>query len=178
MGSERVIVAVYWDARQARLDEATDLLLNAFEGLAKSGYDSWRLKGRTRKQPGEKSFVPTSESVTSLLARGVNRTDIGKHLIPEMGYSFGCWSGGPDESAYAFSGNIGNATNIGKNCLLLELPRIGPLSYESNKISALFLFKKLIFLSNANQGIVCKSTEIAWENGRLSQSISSQARYG
>jgi len=178
MGSHGVIVAVYWDARQAQLDEAKELLLSAFEGLAKSGYDSWRLKGQTRKQAGGNSFVPTSESVTTLLARGVNRRDIGRDLIPELGYSFGLWSGGPDESAYAFSGKIGNATNIGKNCLLLELPRVGPLSYESNKINSLLLFKKLILLSSANQGIVCKSTEIAWENGRLSPSIVSQAKYG
>jgi hypothetical protein len=173
-----VIVAVYWDARKTQLDEAKDLLLNAFERLAKSGYDNWRLKGRTRKQAEENSFVPTPESVTTLLARGVNRTGNGKDLTPELGYSFGLWSGGPDESAYAFSGKIGNATNIGKNCLLLELPRVGSLSYESNQLNTLVLFEELILLSNANQGIVCKSTEIAWENGRLSPSIVSQAKYG
>ena len=97
--------------------------------------------------------------------------------MPELGYSFGLWSGGPDDYAYEFSGQVGASTQVGRNRLVLHIPTTGGLSYQSNAAAVLALFDRLVLLSNADQGIVCDPNAIEWVNGRLSPKIPAKARH-
>ena len=170
-----MLAAVYWNARTTPLEEAASLLVAACRSLAQAGYTSLRYKGRSRKEV--RAFISDSESAASLLIRGVNHRDIDKTAMPELGFSFGLWSGGTEESAYEFTGQIGNTTNIGSNSLMLRLPARGPLSYEGNETRVLALFRELVSMSNADQGVICEPQDISWVGGRLSPAIPSKAKH-
>ncbi len=172
-----MLLAVYWGPRYADLAESVELLDGIFSALAEAGYVEWRRKGRSRKDADKSKFIADGASIAKLLDRGINRRDIGKMPTPELGYSFGLWSGGPDDHAYEFSGRVGNSTQVGKNCLLLRIPTTGSLSYHSNEPAVLALFDRLVHFSNADQGIVCEPNAIEWVNGRLSPNVPAKARH-
>jgi hypothetical protein len=172
-----MLLAVYWGPRPTPLDDAVTLTVRACAALSTAGYSELRHKGRSRKEAEKLRFSPDEKSVTQLLSRSVNRRDVDKTQMPELGYSFGLWSGGPDELAYEFSGHIGNSTQIGKNCLLLRIPSSGPVSHQANESAVLALFSVLVQLCQAEQGIICEPAAVEWVGQRLSPHISSKARY-
>lgn len=170
-----MLLAVYWGPRFATLSESVALLGGAFSYLAEAGHVEWRRKGRSRKEAERSKFTADEASIKRLLR--VNRRDIDKTPIPELGYSFGLWSGGPDEYSYEFSGRVANTTTIGSNCLLLSLPDAGPLSYAQNAEAIHALFKRFVLLCEADQGIVCESEAIEWVDRRLSPDIPAKVRH-
>jgi hypothetical protein len=172
-----MLLAVYWGPRPAPLDDAVTLTVRACAALNTAGYSELRHKGKSRRAAEKLRFSPDEKSVTELLARSVKRRDFDKTPMHELGYSFGLWSGGPDELAYQFNGHIGNTTHIGKNCLLLRLPDRGPVSYLANEPAVLALFNELVQVCQAEQGIICEPAAIEWVGQRLSPHISSKARH-
>ena len=170
-----MLLAVYWGPRFAEHAECVGLLSGAFSALAEAGYVEWRRKGWSRKDAERRVFTSDESSIAKLLQ--VNRREIDKTPILELGYSFGLWSGGPEHYAYEFSGKVGNTTQIGKNCLLLRLPKTGPLSYLCNESAILALFGRLVLLCNADEGILCEPSAIEWVDGRLSPRIPAKVRH-
>jgi hypothetical protein len=173
--SSRLLLAVYWGPRSAGLAESVELLSDTFSALAEAGYVEWRHKGMSRKKAETLPFAANDVSIAQLLR--VNRRDFDNSPIPELGYSFGLWSGGREDRAYELSGGVGNTTQIGKNCILLTLPAVGPLSFLDNEVAVLSLFERLVLMSKADQGIVCDPNAIEWVDRRLSSRIPAKARH-
>lgn len=176
MSHSHTLVAHYWEARACALPEATAVLLSAFQALQEAGLSRFFHKGRSRKAANT-PFIPGEEAISRALAKGVNRRDIDRSPIPELGHSFGLWSGDKEPEAFALSLRIGSTSPHARNLFLLELPTIGPhaLQREPDKLKA--LFTKLGVILDSAQGIVCARGAIEWDDGRLCASIPSLARW-
>lgn len=171
------LLALYWGPRVAKLDDAANLVSAAFSAMAGAGYSSFYRKGTAARSARRSPFEPTPEAVAAMLRRGVNRRDIGNEPIPELGRSFGLWSGHAEPLAYTFTGLVGNSTAIGKNNLLLQLPKQGDLSLPQNLLRIEVLFNELISVAQPDHAIVCASTAIRWSLSALSQGIPCHLRY-
>jgi hypothetical protein len=91
----RTLVAVYWGARRETLDACAQRTLRHFEALAgvSEHLGRWHKLGRRKPSTDRPVDVTSGEVVTDLLAAGVNRTDIGREVIPELGWSMSLWNG-------------------------------------------------------------------------------------
>lgn len=173
----RVIVAFYWGPRSMSLDESVRNLLQVFSALRSAGFETFRRKGGSRKNAEASHFEPTPESVSVLLARGVNRRDIGREIIVELGFSFGLWSGGKEDEAYQLTGLFGASTDTFPNNLLLELPAGGPYAFASAEQRVRALFPELVRILSPSDAIVCNADAISWKNRQLAADIPCFIRY-
>ena len=165
------LLGLYWEPRAQSLSESTSFLLGAFGRLAIAGYAAFYRKGRSLRGAKAQPLVASKQSVESLLSLGVNRKDLGNELIPELGRSFGLWSGGAEEFAYEFSGLLGSTSLYAKNCLVLRLPSTGPLALSNNEARIKELFKSSVEVVQPQEAVVCEASAIAWQDGRLSLRI-------
>lgn len=173
----RVLVAFYWGPRPWSLDESARNLLQVFSALRSAGFETFRRKGGSRKKAEASHFEPTPESVSSLLARGANRRDIGREIIVELGFSFGLWSGGKEDDAYQLTGLFGASTDICSNNLLLELATSGPYAFAVAEQQVRALFPELVRILSPRDAIVCNADAISWTNRRLAADIPCFIRY-
>lgn len=102
------IVALYCEPRASSPSQSAEALLPAFEALHGTGFGVFFRKGRSRKAATTQPFVATRESLHELLAHGINRRDVGKQPISELGQSLALWSGGAEEEAYDLTVQIGS----------------------------------------------------------------------
>jgi hypothetical protein len=171
------IVALYWEPRASSPSQGAEALLPAFEALHGAGFGVFFRKGRSRKAVTTRPFAATPESLHELLAQGINRRDVGKGPISELGQSLALWSGGAEEEAYELTIQIGSTSPHARNCLLLRLPSVGPHSLPSASEKVKALFTELVQLLHPSQAIVCEATAIRWEGTALAADIPSLVRY-
>lgn len=171
------IVAFYWGNRQSLASESASLLLPAFDVLREEGFDRFFRKGRTRKTAASAPFVPSLDSLTALLTQGVNRRDVGRQPIPELGQRLGLWSGGTDSEAYSLSILVGSTASAGRNSFILQLPDRGPYCLSSAMERVRLLVQRLIPILHPDQAIVCEAGAIRWQDGKLAQDIPCALRY-
>jgi hypothetical protein len=174
---QRLLVALYWEARPASPQAAATELLPAFEALREAGLSKFFLKARSRRRAESQPFTPGAAEVAAQLGKGVNRRDVDRSVIPELGYSMGLWSGGSDEECFALSVHIGSVSPHARNNFLLDLPALGPyaLHREPERVRALFF--SLVAILSPSQGIVCAPDAIRWEGSVLSLHAPSLATY-
>jgi hypothetical protein len=78
------LLGLYWGPRRQELDDCAAAWLRALMALANTGFSTYYLKGRTSKDALRRPVDLTLESVRSVLAKGVNRTDDTREPIPEL----------------------------------------------------------------------------------------------
>jgi len=101
MDSDTGLIGLYWSARKESLDQCSERSLNALRCLRQHGFSAFYLLGRTRKEALKHPFELSFAAVRELLNCGVNRYDTGRREpIPDLGFSFYLWSGGPDDFSY------------------------------------------------------------------------------
>jgi hypothetical protein len=171
------LIALYWGPRASSHKESAALLLHSFEALSVAGMSTFYRKGTTTRMANAHPFVPSLLSVTALLSRGANRRDIENDPIPELGQSFGLWSGGPESEAYEFTGLLGSTSSTAKNNLLVRLPRTGRVALSNAEGQVKVLFQTLLSIARPEEAIVCESTALRWNGSKLATDIPCFVRY-
>jgi hypothetical protein len=101
----------YWMARPESIDECADRLLRLFEQLTRCDVtlSQWFKKGRSRKDALRHQVdVANREPLVAILEKGRNRTDVGKEIIHELGFSISLWNGGAPDQEVGLSVDCGS----------------------------------------------------------------------
>jgi hypothetical protein len=89
-----MFAAAYWSNRPETREASAQRLAEFFKSLAtvSDDFGAWYLKGR-RKSTSQKVSLPTDAvGIASQLT--VNRKDVGRAQIPDLGFSIDLWNGG------------------------------------------------------------------------------------
>src|SRR5258705_10766380 len=160
MGAATGLIGLYWSARKAPLDQCSEHCFRALSCLREHGFSSFYRLGRTRKEALQRPFELSLGAVRQLLERGVNRTDVGREPIPELGYSLSLWSGGSDDDSYSVSVHCGRPSlHVGNN-FLVRLPAVGIHSLSSMLPIMPTLFRELTDIWKPDRAVVCDSSEL------------------
>jgi len=81
------LIGLYWSARQESLDHCSERCFNSLSALQRHGFNSFFHRERTRKTALEHPFEVSLAAVRNALELGVNRRDMDRQPIPELGYS-------------------------------------------------------------------------------------------
>jgi hypothetical protein len=125
--SDPFYAAVYWGARQEPRDVCAARICAALNELrsVNDQFQNWYKQGRSRKESLQHDILIEIGAIDRLLAAGVNRTDIGKNPIPELGFSLSFWNGGPENGAISLMLRCGVYDIRIGNAVVLNLPRDG-----------------------------------------------------
>ncbi len=119
----KYMLGAYWDARADSLEKSVDDAKTFFAGIAEIDplLSHWYERGRSRKD-ALKRKVDTSDTqeLQDLLLKGLNRRDVGREVIDELGFKLSLWNGASEEEAEAsvsvhcaaFSEHIGNSVIV------------------------------------------------------------------
>lgn len=173
----RQLLGLYWGPRSWTLDESTERIVSAFAALEAAGYGTYFHKGRSRREAAQRQFTPGVVAVRELLRRGVNRRDVDRSVMAELGSSFSLWSGVADSEAYEVSVHVGSTASHAPNSFLLTLPETGLLALPGNELALRALFAKLVALFQPAQAIICAVSDVRWNAGRLAADIDCLVRH-
>jgi hypothetical protein len=89
-------------------------------------FHEWYEPAKSRKSSLEKKVSFTDlEQVRDLLSRGVNRTDVGRQVIDDLGYQIAFWNGETEERAdSSLIIRCGVFSEYVSNSIVLHLPEI------------------------------------------------------
>jgi len=165
------LIGLYWSARRESLDQCSERSFSALTCLRAHGFSSFYHLGRTRKEGLKHPFELSLASVRQLLKRGVNRNDINRKPIPDLGYSFHLWSGGRDNHSYAVSSYCGSYSRFVGNNFLVHLPAVG-----RHRLPALLpimpgLFRELTDIWIPDRAVVCDRLELRWDRGEFAKDM-------
>lgn len=128
MQMENFYAAAYWGPRQEDLTSCVTRAQTCLAALATVSDDfaTWRATGMSRKAALSNPPITSasSEALTKMFEKGRNRTDIGKHVIEDLGFRISVWNGRPDHEAASLSmgcGSYSKVSGIG-NAVVLNLP--------------------------------------------------------
>jgi hypothetical protein len=124
MSIDTYYAAAYWGARRESLDECARRATLLLEALVRvhDSFSNWYEKGRSRRDALRKPVPIQEDHLRALLARGRNRTDFGKQVIEEFGYSLSIWNGAADDLASSFSLRCGGWETTSPNSCVVTLP--------------------------------------------------------
>jgi hypothetical protein len=157
---------MYWRARQERLEICGRRAFETLRALQTLGYMSYYLQGRRRRDARRRQLEMTEENVLAVLAKGVNRADVGRTPIPELGWSMSLWSGDSDDDSYRISITCGGYSQHVGNSVVLNLPASGPFSLSASPDRALQAYETLLEIWKPEQAVLCEGP-IEWQGGRL-----------
>lgn len=118
-------VSVGWGARVESVDQAADRVAELVSALAAldPALSNWRDLGRSKREAIGKPMVTTNHAdLVQRLLDGRHRTDIGRQIMEDMGYSVYWWNGAEDNQAAA-NLNIHIAASALGNHVVLNLPK-------------------------------------------------------
>jgi hypothetical protein len=166
MSVEPGLLGLYWPARQQSLEECSARVLDSLCALQSHGYQRFFRLGRSRRDGLKREFLVNADTVTALLAKGVNQTDIPRRPIPELGWSLSLWSGDSDDESYALRLHCGSYSHVVGNSFVMQLPCSGPHSLPISSDRALAAYTALVDIWQPEQAILCTGL-ISWEDGVL-----------
>jgi hypothetical protein len=171
------LIGLYWSARKESLDQCSARCFSTLSCLRAHGFSSFYHLGRTRKEALKHRFELSLGSIRQLLKRGVHRNDIDRKPIPDLGYSFGLWSGGPEDRSYAVSSYCGSYSPFVGNSFLVRLPAIGPHSLPSLLPVMPALFRELTDIWTPDRAVVCDRSELRWDQGEFAKDMKAYFRH-
>lgn len=160
-GVEHGVLALYWSARQEEFEACADKATLTFGKLPLIGFTQFRRLGRSRREAEKLVFEPSPERVAALLRRGVNRNDVDRQPIPDLGWSLRLWSGGADGESFAVSLACGSYSQWVTNSLVVKFPHAGLRVLSKQVDKARTLYVALIRLWQPEQATLCVG-EINW----------------
>lgn len=120
------VLGAYWDARQDELERCVENATRFFSGIAEIDplLAQWYEKGRSRKDALTKKVDTLDpQKLEELFLKGRNRTDIGREVIADLGFSIRLWNGASQEEAEATVGiHCGCYSERVGNNVLIDLP--------------------------------------------------------
>ncbi|EUA07676.1 hypothetical protein I546_5085 [Mycobacterium kansasii 732] len=117
-------VSVGWGARVESVDQAADRVAKLLPALAAldPALSSWCDLGRSKREATAKPLVTTNHAdLVQRLQDGRHRTDVGRQIMEDMGYSVYWWNGAEDNQAAA-NLNIHIGSSALGNHVVLKLP--------------------------------------------------------
>lgn len=121
--NDRLSVSAYWGPRKESAEECAEraaLYLNEI-GKIHQMFSTWRLKSQSRKEAVAQPLVVSREGLTALFAKGVNRRDLDKSPVSDLGFSFGAWAGDTDGCAAGLRITCGSFNERVDNICLLDV---------------------------------------------------------
>lgn len=122
------LLRAYWPPRHETSDSCAGRLGRFLHEISTldAVFATWYKLGKSLRL-SKKSVIDSASksSLVELLEGGRNRTDVGKRVIEELGFSVGLWNGlGNSQMAglNITAGSYSNAKGLGGNCVLLDLP--------------------------------------------------------
>ena len=118
-------LGAYWPARKEAIDSCADRLLGFLTGLEAldPAFGSWYEVGKSLRQSLKRPVEFQNRSaLISLLERGRSWTDVGRHVMEDLGFSFYLWNGGKPPCQIGLNGQCGVYSPYQGNCTLLDLP--------------------------------------------------------
>lgn len=111
-----MFAGAYWVARTESRSEVAERLVAFARGIAEASarLQGWYRTGRPEADASRHLIGVNVDSVARELK--VNRRDIGREPIPELGFSFSAWNG-VDVSLHAV---LGAYARVGLNCVVLD----------------------------------------------------------
>ena len=122
--AERFTLAGYWGSRKETAERCEERLLGFLRRIGDVSplLQRWYRKG-SKRNPKEFVLQNGSDEVLRSLLRGVNRRDVDRVPIPELGYSFSAWNGAQDDNESAsLSVHCGGDSHDVPNSCVLSLP--------------------------------------------------------
>ena len=171
------LLGLYWKARKQPLDECVELCAGTLAAMRKQGLHLSASVGRSPKQVPGKGARMSRESIRKLLLAGVNHTDVGRRVIPELGYSMRLGSGHLGPPGLGLSIHCGCYSEWVGNNLVINLPAAGPGSLKQDRPKAETLFDALVGVWHPDQGILCHADELEWEDGRIAPDAKAYRRH-
>jgi hypothetical protein len=166
MNSELATLGLYWGARKQPLEDCADLCVSTFALLRDAGYQTFFRLGRTRREGLEHPIEESQDALRLLLGRGVNRTDIGRQPIPQLGFRLGAWSGDRDEESCSLSITCGSYSEHVSNVVLLKLPSSGAYSLDAAPQRAHGTFERLVNLWKPEIAALWTGDNLRWDGRR------------
>jgi hypothetical protein len=170
------LVAVYWKARPDTLEACSANLQRHFDALATTSdaLSHWYLKANRKPKEPKEVDVGSFEILSALLSKGVNRRDIDKSVITELGWSASLWNGDRGEFSASTSVHCNCTTPRVSNSALLNLKSddAQPLDDESG----VRLLKRFIDIWRPDEGRITRSVWDADASERRSTDIVSYAK--
>ena len=160
------LLGLYWRERRAGLEECAEAVHKSLLCMAGHGYETFFQAGKSRRTALERPFDVSPSSVENLLASGVNRTDVAKAPIPELGWSMSLWSGDADSEAYKVMFHCGACSKRVGNNVVINLPKVGRHGLAEGGNRAIKLYGDLLKIWNPAQAVLCDGS-ISWERGSL-----------
>lgn len=151
-------VGVYWSARPAELPECTVKAVEHFRALSKGdeGLARWfRTSWRKPKNPSEVD-VESAEAIASLW--DVNRRDIDKSAITELGWTIRLWNGDLNGLSASTSLHCGSTFAPVSNSAFLSIG--GESTRAIGDSLAIELLRKLVELWEPDRGTAYHSASI------------------
>lgn len=166
MNSGCATVGLYWGPRSQALEECVDICLSTLSCLRNAGYPAFFRLGRSRREGLRHPIEESRAAFRVLLAKGINRTDIGRHPIPHLGFRLGAWSGGSDEESYTLSIHCGCYSEHVSNVVLLQLPPAGEYSLDAAPQRAQLAFEGLVATWKPEIAALWTGDDLRWEGRR------------
>jgi hypothetical protein len=117
-----------WRPRQESVEECAQRARQFFKGLRASSprFKQWYLPGTSKKKSLERKVdVRNLDTLTKLLLKGRNRTDIGRQVIEELGFSISLWNG-----AKQYDDEAGVSVFCGAYCDVAGMPTPNNVSVD------------------------------------------------
>src|SRR2546425_1147519 len=121
-------VCAYWSARKETLDSCDESLGRFLSRLSAcdEAFASWYERRSSRRKATQNNIdFKNRDRLRALLERGMNRRDIGKEVMEDLGCSIGMWNGGMPTRAAGLKltcGLFSTAPGLGGNSLVIDLP--------------------------------------------------------
>jgi hypothetical protein len=137
---ETYYVGAYWGARREDVGECARRAELFFHRLARcdASLGQWYRRGRVaRGSPGHLVRTNDREELEELFLQGRNRTDVGKSVIEDLGFSLHAWNQRPDAKATTLQMSCGVYAETFSNVCLMDLPSEGEAAERMLNVSTL-----------------------------------------
>ena len=126
-------LGLYWGERKQSIDECVTTMAAVVEQFATAGYLLDVLVERAEGVTTRTSFSPNLSNLRQALARDRDRATIRRPVEEGSGYSIVLTSQNSGDEGYTVSARLGSFGDEFKNCVVLSFPKIGALSFASNR---------------------------------------------
>ncbi|MGW1199544.1 Imm52 family immunity protein [Streptomyces sp. NPDC002536] len=125
-------VGAYWGPRTESAGECAERLADCLSrlGAVHPVLATWFRKGRNKSAASGNSVEIGSDALEKLLAGGRNRTDVGGHVISDLGFRAALWNKNSVPVAFSTTCGASPATSSVMNHFALELPEPSGLAAE------------------------------------------------
>lgn len=123
MMRDRFHLSAYWSARQEPPGKCAERATLFLDELRKINglFATWYLKTSSRKNATAQPLVPDLDRLTQLFTAGINRRDIDKLPIAELGFNLGAWAGNADGVSASLRVTCGSYSKHVDNVCLLNV---------------------------------------------------------